>query len=86
MIIAKSGHAVAYMGDDERFDYLYKFVSDKKFMPGDSAVARRHNLTLLESGTLYVAKLEGNSAGEIDGSGKLPPTGRSTAGVAGSGW
>ncbi|MEV5693198.1 PhoX family protein [Micromonospora globbae] len=75
VIIAKSGHAVAYMGDDERFDYLYKFVSDKKFMPGDSAVARRHNLTLLESGTLYVAKLEGNSAGEIDGSGKLPSDG-----------
>ncbi|MEV4199801.1 PhoX family protein [Micromonospora globbae] len=75
VIIAKSGHAVAYMGDDERFDYLYKFVSDKKFMPGDSAVARRHNLTLLESGTLYVAKLEGNSAGEIDGSGTLPSDG-----------
>ena len=25
--IADSGHAVAYMGDDERGDYLYKFVS-----------------------------------------------------------
>ncbi|TDC31558.1 PhoX family phosphatase [Micromonospora sp. 15K316] len=72
VIIAKSGHAVAYMGDDERFDYLYKFVSDKKFMKGDSWTARNHNLSLLESGTLYVAKLEQTSAGEIDGSGKLP--------------
>ncbi|NES26247.1 DUF839 domain-containing protein [Micromonospora terminaliae] len=75
VIVAKSGHVVAYMGDDERFDYLYKFVSDKKFMPGNSWVARKHNLTLLESGTLYVAALEGNSATEIDGTGKLPTDG-----------
>ncbi|MFG1954191.1 PhoX family protein [Micromonospora sp. NPDC048830] len=75
VIIARNGHAVAYMGDDERFDYLYKFVSDKKFLPGDSWVARKHNLTLLESGTLYVAQLEGNSAAEVDGSGTLPADG-----------
>ncbi len=76
VIVARSGKVVAYMGDDERFDYLYKFVSDKKFLPGDSAVARRHNLTLLESGTLYVAQLTGDSpAAEIDGSGKLPSDG-----------
>ncbi|MEU5721360.1 PhoX family phosphatase [Micromonospora sp. NPDC047738] len=75
VIVAKDGRVVAYMGDDERFDYLYKFVSDKKFMPGSSSVARRHNLTLLESGTLYVAALTGNSAAEIDGTGKLPADG-----------
>ncbi|MFI5493993.1 PhoX family protein [Actinoplanes sp. NPDC051859] len=72
VIVAKSGHVVAYMGDDERFDYLYKFVSAKKFRAHD----RRHNLTLLESGTLYVAKLTGDSpATEIDGTGKLPADG-----------
>ncbi|MFC0507573.1 PhoX family protein [Micromonospora costi] len=75
VIIAKDGHVVAYMGDDERFDYLYKFVSDKKFMKGNSWAARKHNLTLLESGTLYVAKLDETSAGEIDGSGRLPSDG-----------
>ncbi|MGC5017180.1 PhoX family protein [Micromonospora sp. DT47] len=75
VIVAKSGHVVAYMGDDERFDYLYKFVSDKKYMPGDSWVARKHNLTLLESGTLYVAQFEQTSAAEIDGSGRLPSDG-----------
>ncbi|WP_327007019.1 PhoX family phosphatase [Dactylosporangium sp. NBC_01737] len=75
VIIAKSGKAVAYMGDDERFDYLYKFVSDKKFDSGKSYFARRHNLTLLESGSLYVAKLGFTSAAEIDGSGKLPADG-----------
>jgi secreted PhoX family phosphatase len=75
VIVAKDGHVVAYMGDDERFDYLYKFVSDKKYMPGNSWVARKHNLTLLESGSLYVAKLDYTSAAEIDGTGKLPADG-----------
>ncbi|GID91904.1 PhoX family protein [Amorphoplanes digitatis] len=76
VIVARNGRVVAYMGDDERFDYLYKFVSDREFRPGDSAAARRHNLTLLESGTLYVAKVTGDSpAAEIDGSGKLPSDG-----------
>ena len=72
VIVARSGHVVAYMGDDERFEYLYKFVSDRRFRPGD----RRHNLTLLESGTLYVAQLSGDSpAAEIDGTGRLPADG-----------
>jgi secreted PhoX family phosphatase len=76
VIVAKNGRVVAYMGDDERFDYLYKFVSDREFRPGGSASARRHNLTLLESGTLYVAKVTGDSpAAEIDGSGRLPSDG-----------
>ncbi|MEV0394572.1 PhoX family protein [Polymorphospora rubra] len=75
VIVAKDGHVVAYMGDDERFDYLYKFVSDKKFIDDNSTVARKHNLTLLESGTLYVAKLDSTSADEIDGSGRLPSDG-----------
>jgi uncharacterized protein len=75
VIVADNGHVVAYLGDDEKFDYLYKFVSDKKFMPGNSWVARKHNLTLLESGTLYVAALTGSSTGEIDGTGKLPSDG-----------
>jgi secreted PhoX family phosphatase len=73
--LAKDGRAVAYMGDDERFDYLYKFVSDKRMDQGRSEKARRHNLTLLESGTLYVATFEYTSAAEIDGSGKLPSDG-----------
>jgi len=66
---------VVYMGDDERFDYLYKFVSDKTMNRGSSRHARRHNMTLLESGTLYVAQFEFTSAAEIDGSGRLPTDG-----------
>ncbi|MCA4133015.1 PhoX family phosphatase [Arthrobacter sp. M4] len=76
VIVAESGHVVAYMGDDERFDYLYKFVSKQKYQPGDTAAARRHNMDLLSEGNLYVAKFTGNSpAAEIDGTGKVPADG-----------
>jgi len=76
VIVAASGHVVAYMGDDERFDYLYKFVSKDKYRPGTTAADRRHNMTLLSAGDLYVAKFSGDSpAAEIDGSGKLPADG-----------
>jgi hypothetical protein len=55
--ISRGGHVVAYMGDDERGDYLYKFVSADRFDPTDTQQAKRHNLTLLTKGTLYVARL-----------------------------
>lgn len=72
VIVAESGHVVAYSGDDERFDYLYKFVSKDKYIEGD----RKHNMTLLAAGSLYVAKFTGDSpAAEIDGTGKLPADG-----------
>ncbi len=76
VIVASSGHVVAYMGDDERFDYLYKFVSRDEYRPGTTAADRRHNMTLLSEGDLYVARFSGDSpAAEIDGSGKLPADG-----------
>ncbi|TXS56070.1 PhoX family protein [Streptomyces sp. t39] len=74
--LTDDGRPVVYMGDDERFDYLYKFVSSKRMMKGGSRAARAHNRTLLDEGTLYVAKLTGDSpAAEIDGTGKLPNDG-----------
>ncbi|NBM19872.1 PhoX family phosphatase [Streptomyces sp. GC420] len=74
--LSADGRPVVYMGDDERFDYFYKFVSSKRMMKGNSRAAREHNLTLLDEGTLYVAKLTGDSpAAEIDGTGKLPSDG-----------
>ncbi|WP_309125346.1 PhoX family phosphatase [Kocuria sp.] len=69
--VAEDGTVVAYSGDDERFDYLYKFVSAKKYREGD----RAHNMTLLSEGDLYVAKFTGDTAAEIDGSGRLPSDG-----------
>jgi secreted PhoX family phosphatase len=72
VIVAESGHVVAYSGDDERFDYLYKFVSKDKYREGD----RKHNMTLLSAGNLYVAKFTGNSpAAEITGTGAVPADG-----------
>jgi secreted PhoX family phosphatase len=74
--LTEDGRPVVYSGDDERFDYFYKFVSSKRMRHGNSRSAREHNLTLLDEGTLYVAKLTGDSpATDIDGSGKLPGDG-----------
>jgi secreted PhoX family phosphatase len=51
-IVAPNGKVVFYLGDDERFDYVYKFVTDGTFNPDDRAA----NMDLLDSGTLHVAK------------------------------
>lgn len=72
VIVAPNGKVVAYMGDDERFDYLYKFVSRKSYIEGD----RAHNLTLLEEGDLFVARFTGDSpTSEITGTGAVPSDG-----------
>jgi uncharacterized protein len=80
--VADDGTVVAYSGDDERFDYMYKFISSKKVTPGNDPAAIAANMTILNEGTLYVAKLSSDiPAAEIDGSGKLPASGK----FAGSG-
>ena len=73
--IAKNGRAVAYMGDDERGDYMYKFVSAEQFDKRGTDRARRHNLKLLTRGTLYVAQFTGDGAEDdtYDGTGKWIP-------------
>ena len=74
--IARDGRVVAYLGDDERFDYVYKFVSKERFAPGSSKRARAHNKTLLHEGTLYVAKFTGDSPAAEIGTGTLPADGQ----------
>jgi secreted PhoX family phosphatase len=74
--VARDGRVVAYSGDDERFDYVYKFVSDERMRRGNSKRDRDHNKRLLDSGTLYVARFTGDSPpAEIDGTGRLPSDG-----------
>ncbi len=51
-IVSKNGQVVFYLGDDSRFDYVYKFVTAGKFNANDAAA----NRDLLDDGTLYVAK------------------------------
>ena len=73
--IARNGKAVVYMGDDERGDYMYKFVSREKYDDSGTGAARKHNLRLLEKGTLFVAKFTGDGTedGEFDGTGEWIP-------------
>jgi uncharacterized protein len=77
--VTSDGTVVSYTGDDERFDYMYKFISSKKVQPGwenGDPASVAHNMSILDEGTLYVAKLTSDiPANEIDGSGKLPKEG-----------
>ena len=56
--LARDGRVIVYMGDDERGEYLYKFVSDDVYVAGNDTSA------LLDKGTLYVAKFSDDGNGE----------------------
>ena len=51
--VSKDGKLVVYMGDDNRFDYQYKYVSEGTVSDDPAA-----NGALLDDGTLYVARFE----------------------------
>ncbi len=58
VVVAPDRRVVVYTGDDERFDYVYKFISQKRM-----SQRREDNLSLLDEGTLYVAKFDVDDSG-----------------------
>ena len=57
LVVAPNGKVVVYLGDDERGEFLYRFVSDGRYTVGGD------NRDLLESGTLFVAKFDDDGRG-----------------------
>lgn len=55
-VLAPDGRVVVYSGDDEKYEYLYRFVSLRKYDP----VNRDKNLNILDMGFLHVAKFHSN--------------------------
>jgi len=56
---SSNGRIAAYMGDDQRFDYCYKYVSN---LPWEHAIEA--NMSPLDDGMLYVAKFNDDGTGE----------------------
>ena len=69
VVLARDGRVVVYMGDDERGEFLYKFVSDAAYVPGGDTAA------LLDEGTLHVAQFH------EDGTGRWLPLTPETTGM-----
>jgi len=57
--VGKNNQVVVYMGDDERFDYIYKFVSK-----GDWKKMIAAGKSPLDEGTLYVARFNEDGTGD----------------------
>ena len=55
----KDGKVVVYMGDDERNEYIYRYVSNLPWR-----TARRRGINPLDDGILYVAKFNEDGTGE----------------------
>jgi hypothetical protein len=70
-VINSDGRFVVYQGDDERFDYVYKFVTEGKVDTANPAA----NKDILDKGTLYAARYNADGTGEwltlVHGQGKL---------------
>ena len=76
VIVNRDGHVVAYMGDDERFDYLYRFVSKDRLWGRKGNWRRKHGArSPLTEGDLSVARFTGDGLedGVSDGTGGWIP-------------
>ncbi|MEG3755524.1 PhoX family phosphatase [Psychromonas arctica] len=65
IMVNDDGHVVVYLGDDERSEHLYKFVTKHKYQEGNDQANRQ----LLEEGTLFVAKFAMH-ADKLEGEGE----------------
>lgn len=62
---ARSGKPVVfYMGDDGRFEYIYKFVSTANWNPADVGGGIAMGDKYLDSGKLYAARFNASGSGE----------------------
>lgn len=59
LTIGRGGRAVGYMGDDQRFDYIYKFVS-----AGNYRQMLRRGRSPLDEGRLYCARFNDDGSGD----------------------
>ncbi|MDJ0733023.1 MAG: PhoX family phosphatase [Nostocaceae cyanobacterium] len=59
LTIGRGRRVVCYMGDDQRFDYIYKFVSARNWRR-----MRAEGISPLDEGKLYVAKFNDDGTGE----------------------
>lgn len=66
IVINNDGYVVAYMGDDEANEFLYKFVSKNKYNKNN----QKANKDILDEGVLYVAKFHN---GNLEGKGEWIP-------------
>jgi hypothetical protein len=57
-VIAPDGRVVVYMGDDERGEFMYKYISNGVYTPGGPTSE------LLDDGQLYVARFNTDTTGE----------------------